>query len=107
MQQFGRAVDGAAERRSDCLVAEAHSEQRGLRRGARLDERNGRARTLGSAGPGGEEDAVELFGGLGGGGVGGEPVVVVTPDLRLHTELTQVLDQVENETVVVVDDQDL
>ena len=36
-----------------------------------------------------------------------QAVVVVAPDLRMHSELSQVLDQVEHEAVVVVDDQDL
>ena len=39
-------------------------------------------------------------------GVRGEPFVVVAPDLRRHAQLTQILDQVEHEAVVVVDDQD-
>ena len=82
-------------------------EQRGLRCGARLDERDGRAGALRGAGAGGEEHAVELLGGLGDVVFGGQAVVVVTPDLRVHTELAQVLDQVEHEAVVVVDDQDL
>ena len=61
----------------------------------------------GVPGPGTEQDAVELLGGLGDVGVGGQAVVVVTPHLRVHTELAQILDQVEHEAVVVVDDQDL
>ena len=40
-------------------------------------------------------------------GLGGEPLVVVAPHLRVHTKLAQILDQVEHEAVVVVDDQDL
>jgi hypothetical protein len=40
----------------------------------------------GVPGPG-EEHAVELLGGRGDVGVGSEPGVVVTPDLRVHTEL--------------------
>ena len=36
-----------------------------------------------------------------------QPLVVIAPHLRLHTQLAQVLDQVEHEAVVVVDDQDL
>ena len=32
--------------------------------------------------------------------------VVIAPHLRVHPELTQVLDEVEHEAVVVVDDQD-
>jgi hypothetical protein len=75
--------------------------------GADLDERDGCARALRGAGAGGEQHAVELFDGVGNIGIGGQAVVVVTPDMRVHTELAQVLDQVEHEAVVVVDDQDL
>ena len=37
----------------------------------------------------------------------GQARVVIAPDLRVHPELAQVLDQVEHEAVVIVDDQDL
>ncbi len=107
VQQFRCAVDGAAERHPDGLVAEAHAQQRGLRRGARPHQRDRRAGALGGAGSRAQQHAVEVRGGLGDIGVGGQAGVVVAPDLRVHTELAQVLDQVEHEAVVIVDDQDL
>ena len=106
MQQLGCAVDGAAERHADGLVAQAHPEQRGFGRRAGLHEGDRGARAFRGAGPGGEQDAVERGGGVGDGGVGGQAVVVVAPDLRVHPELAQVLDQVEHEAVVVVDDRE-
>ena len=64
-------------------------------------------RALGCARAGAEQNAVEILRGLGDVGVGGQALVVVTPDLRVHSQLAEILDQVEHEAVVVVDDQNL
>ena len=61
----------------------------------------------GVPGPGLSSTPSNVLGGVGDVGLGGQAVVVVAPDLRVHPELAQVLDQVEHEAVVVVDDQDL
>ena len=54
-----------------------------------------------------QEHAVEFAGNRGDLSGAGQPRIVVTPHLRINTELAQILDQVEHEAVVVVDDQDL
>ena len=104
VQQFGRPVHGGPEGHADGLVAEADTQQRGVRRGAGPHQVDRRAGALGGARAGAQQDAVDL--GSGCCGVG-QPGVVVTPHRRLDTQLAQVLHQVEDEAVVVVDDQDL
>ena len=105
MQQLGRTVHRAAERHADRLVAEAHTEQRGARRGARLDQGDRGAARSGVPGPGQSSTPSNCSAAI---AIrrSGQAIVVVTPDVRVHTELAQVLDQVEHEAVVVVDDQD-
>ena len=97
----------AAERHPDGLVAQAHAQQRGRGRGAGAHQRDRRARAFGCARAGAEQNAVEILGRLGDVGVGGQALVVVTPHLRVHAQLAEILDQVEHEAVVVVDDQNL
>ena len=107
VQQFRCAVDGAAERDADGLMAQADAEQRRRRGRARVDQRDGRTGPFRGAGAGAEQHPVEFVGDGGDVGVGGQAVVVVAPDLRVHPELTQILHEVEHEAVVVVDDQNL
>ena len=107
VQQFRCAVDGGPERHPDGLVAQAHAQQRGGRRGAGANQRDRRTGAFGCARPGLSSTPSKSVGGLGDVGVGGQPRVVVTPDLRVHPQLAQILDQVEHEAVVVVDDQNL
>ncbi len=107
VQQFGSTVDGAAERHPDRLVPEAHAQQRGARRGARMHQRDGRAGPLRRARSGAEQHTVEFLSGAGDISFGGQAVVVIPPHLGVHSELAEVLDQVEHEAVVIVDHQDL
>ena len=100
MQQLGGAGDGATERRTDRLVAEADAEHRQLARVLVDDVHHDagafrRARARGEQHPGGAE-AGDL----------GHSDLVVAPDLALGAQLAQILHQVEDERVVVVDHED-
>lgn len=103
VEQFGRAVDGSAESRTDRLVSEADAEQRGLGVGADLHQIHRRSRALRSSGARAQENAVELrYCTL---EVCRQLWIVVAPDHGFGSELAEVLHQVEHKAVVVVDDE--
>ena len=105
VQEFGCPVDGGAECGADRLVSEAHPEKWRLGRGTRRDQVHRRACALRCAGAGAQQNAVEL-GRCRRDGVGpGEVRIVVAPDHGPCSQLSEVLDQVEHEAVVVVDDE--
>src|SRR5262245_58737934 len=98
VQQLRRAAHGGAKGHGDRLVTEAHTED-GDVAATLLNQRDADARLLRHARSWGEQYAVV------------RPAVrgrhlVVAPDLAVRAELTEILDQVENEAVVVVDDED-
>ena len=103
VQQFRRPVYGGTECDADRLVSKAHSEQ--WRTGActRMNQSNRGARTFRRARSRAEQHPIELNGDS---GQVGQPGVIIAPHLGLDTKLSEILHQVEDETVVVVDDQD-
>ncbi len=100
MHDLGRPDHVAAPGGADALVAEADAED-GQPAGGPADHRRRDAGVLGTAGAGADEH-----------GVGGERLDplecdgVVSMDDRFGTQLTQVLDEVVDERVVVVDHED-
>src|SRR3984885_8447644 len=92
-----RAHHLAAEGVADRLVAEADAEDRDCRSGAR-DQIETDAGLFGRAGAGRQHDRI---------GVGGDDVVachlVVAMHLDLRPELTEIVDEVEGEAVIVID----
>ena len=90
----------AAPGGADALVAEADAED-GDPSGGPVDDRGRDSGVLGPTGSRADEDGVGFeFGGL------GSRDGIVAVDDRLGSELTQVLDEVVDERVVVVDDED-
>ncbi len=102
MSDLGRPSHHAAVRHDDRLVAQADTEGRDPF-AERLDVVDRVPGVLGGSRAGGDDEAV--------GGVLFEGLLrsehIVAQDDRIGAELTQVLDQVEGERVVVVEDEDL
>ena len=100
VHQVAGADDLAAEGLADGLMAEADSQDRRLA-GHAADQRNQNAGLAGRAGARREQDALgperlDLIDGQ----------LVVAIDLDLRAQLTQVLDKVVGEGIVVVEDED-
>ena len=112
VHQLVGPVDGRAECLTDRLMSQAHSEHGDTGAGSGLDQRDRRPGTVRRAGARAEQNAIELSRHLGqdrrivGAGRAVESLVVVPPYLALRAQLSQVLDEVVDEAVVVVDDED-
>jgi hypothetical protein len=99
VHEVGGGHDLTAVGLADALVPEAHAEQRDLA-GQLRDGRQAHPTVLGPAGPGRDEHGVGRLG-----PDARDVDGVVAEHHRFGTELTQFLDQVVDEGVVVVDDE--